>query len=163
MTATEPYWTPATCQASTRWVEGTSRSTNRTVRLTWARDPHRAPRFLAMLAEAPADLLGGTASYWHRQNATVLKRLQRGHQCVYVDLVDRSIGVVTVTDVVRDGASTVFASEPVLRRNPWLKWNSGMKNHMRRCPQTYIELSCRSVHREALDAPDTARRPNIEP
>src|SRR5438093_1833339 len=53
MTATESYWTPATRQASTRWVEGTSRSTNRTVRPTWARDPHRAPRFLAMPAEEP--------------------------------------------------------------------------------------------------------------
>ena len=73
------------------------------------------------------DLLGGTASWWHRMTKAGLKGIAVGQQCVYVDVVDNQAAIVTVTDVAKDNGALVFAFEPVFSRNAWVKWDKAIK------------------------------------
>jgi HKD family nuclease len=76
------------------------------------------------------ELLGGTATAWHRMGKPNLSGLGVGHQCVYVDVVDNYATVVTVTDVARDKGAVVFAYEPVFARNAWIRWNRKVKTKL---------------------------------
>ena len=64
------------------------------------------------------ELLGGSAEAWYRGRGRRLEEVRPGDWCLYIDTVDGDVGIVAVTDVVRDGDHVVFAHEALLEERP---------------------------------------------
>lgn len=76
-------------------------------------------------------LLSGTAGdSWVRHHASVVREARPGDWCILVDLVDKRVALVELTDSVPDGKTRVFSYVPVLRRNAWIGWTKPLRRRL---------------------------------